>query len=430
MSIFVLFLLFIALVGLSYCLGKLISPTQVVEYKIRQVFLNIFWGSICIIFCFALFKSHFSSFYVVLFLPFCFYLFINRQNITLRTKYFLCDFKALFLLFPLIIFSFVYWLFFTVNIQDLTIKNAFYDYHLYSELARGLIYNGTESFYTRFYLLYTPHGTTLYHFFDIWLSAFISDIFKINTFDVLLLVVYPFFYLLTLLGIASFIEKKTCNVWFQMFGSILITFILAIDFSTISSVQLLKFSWISQPSNYFHLKVLCTYPFILCALHLFTDKKYNSAVFVLLILTTIYTTLLVSIIPALFIVSLYLYLKTKDKNNFFLILLYIISFVVHYTLFVDKQASITSGSIPVFVSFKTVIIVFIEYIIKNTFVYLSVFLAFVIVLKNNKLMFFCENKLFLSFAFLSLFLPFYLLLIFMDCAIIINHYIIFCHLSC
>ena len=405
MYILLLFLIFIGVIGLTYFVGSKLSPTTTSEFKLERLFSNIFIGTVFIVLLYAFLKSGLTSIYIVTILPLALFFYSKYKKnppIKINSKNpDIFGLKELLIILCLGLISFGYWALYTIDFSDLSLKVLFYDIHIYSEIARGLINGGIESFHVRFYPLYIPNGTDLYHFFDLWFVAFLSSITGVNTFDILVTVVYPFFYFLTLLGIASFIEKRTAKFWLLVLLPFLITVVLKVDLSPIFKPVEREYAWILAPTFHMELKILCTYPFLLYALHSFINKEPSKAIITLLILAAAYNTLLVAIVPAVFVVAVYQFFTTKDKIGIISIICFALGVVVYDHFFVSKEQLYLSETKFDFPSIKLIIVFFIEYVVKNLMTYIPVVFALLLVLLKLKSNYIKENVNFFIFIVIS-----------------------------
>ncbi|NQY67766.1 MAG: hypothetical protein HRT72_08600 [Flavobacteriales bacterium] len=279
----------------------------------------------------------------------------------------------------------------------MSIIQGHYDFSFYSEIARGLMKEGIESTDVRFTPLYHPSGTILYHYFDLWLTALLSILSNISTFRILMVVVYPFFYFLTLLGISSFIEKYSENILSLILLPFLLTFTLTLNIPLLKELDLFNYSNFGiHLSKYLQLKLLYIYPFILWAVHSFISKKTLKATLFLLLACTMYNTLLVPIIPATLLLGVFLFFTTSGtyinrSKNLILVSCYIVTVPI-YMYYLSNKSDSAFEQVFFLSNIKSAIVVFFENIIKSGVFYLPVVTVLIIALVKSKFQFISQHK--------------------------------------
>jgi hypothetical protein len=395
-----------ATVLFTYLTGTIFVRFGNSQFNYYNLFFKVLIGAFAITIGYALIKSRFTSIYTVIFPPLIYYFikirkealnpFTNPIQIAGKTVL-----KEILTLAVLSIVSFLILGLYTINKEDFSVDLAYYDYHFYSEIARGLVMKGQENFNIRFYPLYQSDGTTLYHYFDLWMTALLSETTGVDTFSLLLVVVYPLFFLLTVLGIMSLLQhhvKK--NIGVTLLG-LLVTVAISFEHSTLVDSKLLYLFNTPTPTNYLAMKLLHTYPVFILALHMFIRKNINAAVLILLSLSLLYSTLLVSILPGITILSAYIYLKNKKRDSFILLSLTITGLVC--ILYATEHNNVaTEAYISILKSIKTSLIVSIEYIIKYALAYLPALILLIIAIREKKSTIIKENKELFIFVFTTL----------------------------
>ena len=122
-------------------------------------------------------------------------------------------------------------------------------------------------------------------------------------------------------------------------------------------------------------------------------------IFFLLILATIYNTLIIPILPSVTILVILFTLKYKEINTLYLLIIFLVCFMFYNISFVDKSMQTPTESVFFLSSYKASIIVFFEYIIKNIVVYLPTFFVFLVYFfkKRSSLKLILKDILFLYF---------------------------------
>ena len=245
MLIVALFFIYLFLIAFAYLIGGIINPKGALGNNSIKSFEHIFIGSLSIILCFALLKSGFTSFVIVCIPSTLLYFYFkgHLKNISsIRLKLPPVNKRQTVTTVSLALISFFYWSRYSIDYSTMSIIQGHYDFSFYSEIARGLMKEGIESTDVRFTPLYHPSGTILYHYFDLWLTALLSILSNISTFRILMVVVYPFFYFLTLLGISSFIEKYSENILSLILLPFLLTFTLTLNIPLLKELDLFNYS--------------------------------------------------------------------------------------------------------------------------------------------------------------------------------------------
>lgn len=381
MLIFILFL--ISLYVISFLIGKLIYSLIYADFhlenSIKQIFQNTISGISFIIILYALINAKLYTIYVIIIIPFLIYLYksnlnFNKFNIKINKNEIVLFLNSILLL----ILCFFYLSIFTFDFVNFDVLGQTSDYHWYAEISRGLREKGQENFMVAFYDYFNVEGNSLYHFHDSWLVALISKLTHINTFDIQMMIVYPFFLFLTAMGIASLLENKIKPKIFLLFVSFILMFSISINLPLIKKIDLFNFyDYGINPGNYNQFKLLIIYPYLL--LSTMYIKEFNIKVFFIsiLFLVTIYSTLIVSFIPPLFLLIIYLvisknksYSYSDTRSIIFMFISFCIILIFYKLYFVNSYGLIYK--IHFLENFKTTIIVFIETLLKNSINYFPV----------------------------------------------------------
>ncbi len=142
-----------------------------------------------------------------------------------------------------------------------------------------------------------------------------------------------------------------------------------------------------MPSSIHSLKLICIYPFFLISARYLFEQKYHLFLIYLLIAVLIYNTLFVTVLGGLICGIFYLFITRKKhaiayKSLFVLYLLFIVSLVLYSTIFASTHGE-NDYEVVHINSLKLFIILFIEYLLKNSIGYLLCFLFYGVVFVKN-----------------------------------------------
>ncbi len=286
--------------------------------------------------------------------------------------------------------------------------DVYYDLFYYGKLSSSLINDGFEN---RFALLnhYVHQDTSnLYHYTDLWYTGFLSKIFNANEIEILLFSNYSV--LLFIIFIACIgVLQQNLN-WHPLF-LLLITLLalyglsLKLPLNDFTLYRKAYYTFNGCPGfTQIDSKTLILIPFFLLAFYELKSKDVFAFFLFLLMAMVAYNT----IIPALcggialsFLYFAYLYFVKKQlfinldsllKRSSFLIAGFLVLFVFYVLQVVDEK------NVPLeieFLSIKSSLIVFIEYLVYPWFVYfiLLITLTHALFLKHDR--FFTRSSVFL-----------------------------------
>ncbi len=400
MYIYKLFFVFLVVNVLFFYTGHIVR--QIVNFKknkyikFSDVFISSLIGLSFTIVSFAMIKSTATSIYIIIIILSLIYLKINKTKLSYKINFKVNITSSLALYLGIgIVSTFVYWILLAYNFKEDEVLLALPDFHFYSDISRGLIKTGIENRHNRLFDFYQLKDSFLYHYFDSWTGAFISSISKVNTFDVQMMIVFPLFFFLTILGTASCIELKNIKMNLIFIISILTMFSLSFYFLNVFSFSVLNF-WGSgfMPGIYYGMKLLCIYPFILLAIRSLMQNKILEFLLLLLITSVVYNMLFVWILTGIFCVGIIiiyknkketgLYLSTVIKQYIFVLGLFLFSLLTYTKLFISKSSSINETEISYLTNIKPFLIILIEHIIKNGIFYIPTILIFLLVINKIK----------------------------------------------
>lgn len=406
--LFVFLVTFVLFFYIGHIARQIIGYRKSIYSTFNDLFVSIIIGLSATVITFAMIKSHGTSIYSIILLLSLIYLKIKNKKFTFQLDFKLkINFKiAIYTIIALFI-SFIYWLFFTFNLEGNDTVLAFADYHFYSDTARGLIKTGIENRHNRMFDFYLPTDGFLYHYFDSWVVALISTVSRINTFDIQMIIVYPFFFFLTILGTATVLELKKTEPLFIIILSILVLFSYQVCFLKNFNISFLSFwGFALSPGSYLGMKLLCIYPFVLFSIRFLFQNRTLEFLILLLFTSLVYNTLFIWILLGLFFVAIILmYLEKKQTGFYFtptvkqhavILTVFVISLALYKILFVSNSTSSNETGIFYLTNIKSIIIIFCEHIIKFSIGYIPTILLFLFTVRRIK---FRETKVLIFFSF-------------------------------
>ena len=188
-----------------------LSITNKLGKKIfNDIFLTITIGSIiCVFFC-SVIQTQLKTVNILMLFPVFFILKKIIFKINLKSfdfKYFIKIFSySLVLIIPFFLVE----LFYFIDLNDLSIRSIHYDYTFYSEVSKTIFETGIENkcLNINFFFPEDFNRVITYHYFELWLNAFLVNIIKTSYLENLMLITYPILKLGVLTGIISFIKSK------------------------------------------------------------------------------------------------------------------------------------------------------------------------------------------------------------------------------
>jgi hypothetical protein len=277
---------------------------------------NLFSGYVTFVGFYSVFKTEFKTINIVLILIgilVCFE--VRRKKPIFENPKASFQPKQLLILFVVAsILVLLPWL--TIGNNESYLK-FFYnnsDYVLYGRIAETLNLYGQENGFAILNQLDKYYnGPEPYHFFDIWGGAIVSNLFSINVFPALMVIIYPTFYLLVFLGYMSLL--KVNNIWSPLIAFLLLLVggisLSFIDHRFFRSLDNLAYALVS-PNIY---KLSYFYAFLVSALLLYRSGLIVAATLVCLALPVANIITLPSIVPALFVLLAVLYLRTPGNRR-------------------------------------------------------------------------------------------------------------------
>jgi hypothetical protein len=253
----------------------------------------------------------------------------------------------------------IYSIFFFTYIKDGFVVVIYSDYCFYADLSYRLMRTGVEHYYTIHIM--PPNGVQPYHYLEVWINGFIANTTEQNHLSVLILVVYPLFVFMAVMGVCALFKTTSFNPKYLFWIAFLATFITGIYIPNISVYEYLqkKFyieSYIDTLWDYHKFSIL--YAIFTGIIVLFVQKKIKYGYILLLYTPVFYST----IAPALFcgvgLLIVYLFIFKKEGAKWLLLhyLISCISLFIFYAVFQDKNIVASPNKIDLDIKTKINII--------------------------------------------------------------------------
>ncbi len=346
-----------------YCIGKVIISF----FKVRNLnfyfslFLTNLIGLIVLIFLYSVTQSNFKTINILL-IPFFLLFSIHfRKYFVFRSPAYKVVLKEILFLTVIISCFFLYHLLFIIDFDSLALKSTFPDYSCYASYSENLKINGFESILSEMSFVFPDSydGTSPYHYSELWLNAFYSEIFRNSTLNSYYFTVIPLLLSVYFIGLYSIIKIKLVNVnkYYQILLAVLLLFITSIFDPFHHQFFFKNYPFISNFSIMgFGQKLIFVYLFLLLGLHLLMsgNNKIGSSV---ILMVPIFS---VSFLPGIYGGGLLYLFLLFIQNKFVLnkrglkFVIFIVFLLILYYLFYKFNSNIltndaldnsTSGSI-------------------------------------------------------------------------------------
>jgi len=414
---------------LLFVTGKLLVSYFFPQINKQKPFFKLFVSLLAgFLFCttvYAILKTHFITINLIVFLLFVFLLFeiyvIRKKPFDFsinKIKFDLPDFILIVVFLILVVLIYSYESFFVLQNKPFPFVTPFEDINLCNDIIVGLNRFGNENFFNK-YIIYDEAymGTSLYHFTDLWFSAFISRIFDIPEILAHIIVAYPLLIIIYVTGIISLFESFLKLRPYHYLLSILVLFCGGIYFSFYHSWPFLTANFIGDSFSLSFLgrKLLIVYIILIAFTHLAISKQYTIALIVLWCLIPLYPITLIGVLGGsvfliifLFVFNRRIKINTGVKINVLRMSVYFFILVISVFLFsfltsskVDVRSIHNSALLKTsFLSqlpLRTLIILFIETWVR-LFVYYWPYIPLLVA--------FCyvKNKVYMKATFMFFFI--------------------------
>ena len=347
------FIIFISwLVGL-FLIGSLISflflNTRFNPNPYELILRNTFLGYILIIVLQSVISTEFKTVNLILILLMVFSVIeIKKYKVKSIVKTNDLNFNNLLILIVISAALFIYSWFLIYN-PDAFIKfQGTDDYILYGKISRFIALTGNENGFNvlntmdKFY-----NGPEPYHYFDLWGAACVSNLFKINNFISLKLIIYPTFYFLYALGILALINRSSYKIVFLLFALLMIgglSFDFQSNISFLDNLKNISFNLLNPGFS----KLSYFYVFIISSYLLYKNNYFTLSFLCILSLPVANVITFPTVLPVLFVIlAISYFTKSTDRKIIYQCLIYLAVFVIAFISFyvlLKRQSSGFAGT--------------------------------------------------------------------------------------
>lgn len=385
---FVLYFLFLfCLTTFTFFTGGFISRILYVSKTVHlRIFINLLIGFVFWIILTAFYFTKGNSIFLIFPVGFLFWKIIFKQSFT-RHKYtiktILSDSKDLFKEMWFLLFIFI--LFAIKHIY----ANGYIesDYLFFGNVSYSMKQSGMEGINFGMFTSYIVHP---YHYADMWLTAFITEIFKTNYYLTNVFLSIPFLLFIVYSGTIALVKEigmrffDGANLSYTFLYSSFIIVIGGLDYIFIREYMKGTIALIQIP------KTSIIYAIYILALIFLLRNKIKHAFFVSLMLTPLYTQAVFFVLPAIgILVCISLFNNYKIGLKY---LMYYLAIVLTFFLFYfinskfSNEASIVSfDESKIFEGLSTFPIQFVKKSIRFIIIYLPFLILFIISIRPDKL---------------------------------------------
>ena len=391
------FIIFISWLALLYLIGSLVSflllNTRFNPNPYELILRNTFLGYILIIVLQSVISTEFKTVNLILILLMVFSVIeIKKYKVKSIVKTNDLNFNNLLILIVISAALFIYSWFLIYN-PDAFIKfQGTDDYILYGKISRFIALTGNENGFNvlntmdKFY-----NGPEPYHYFDLWGAACVSNLFKINNFISLKLIIYPTFYFLYALGILALINRSSYKIVFLLFALLMIgglSFDFQSNISFLDNLKNISFNLLNPGFS----KLSYFYVFMISSYLLYKNNYFTLSFLCILSLPVANVITFPTVLPVLFVIlAISYFTKSTDRKIIYQCLIYLAVFVIAFISFyvlLKRQSSGFAGtdiSSPQkllsenirFINFNTQRNIFLASIVGIIILYLPFFLILV-----------------------------------------------------
>ena len=313
-----LFLILILSYFISYK-NKHVINCKYFKFSVVSSFIILFLVSV-----FAVAKTEFRSVFILSFIPLIYIIIQNNLRFSLKGLRNI-NWGVLFHLFIISIFFFLFQLYFIYDFETQVFIPHHPDYLYFSNIAKGFINNASENPFGSLSPILLPEyqGVSPYHYFESWFTALVAQIFSLNCFKTLHLIIFPFLYVICYFLVFSIINKSNFNKKIKPVIVLVSLFICGIYFNFFDDLHLLKEVGIFKESMLFAStgrRYISWYIIFFIFLNLIENKDYKNGFITISILPILSITSLIPIILMLGIIFLLtFFLKSNFKSIFSII---------------------------------------------------------------------------------------------------------------
>ncbi len=349
--VFFLVLVLIQIIGIG--IKELLFKHIKINGTFTKLFFNSLIGSIISVFIYSIIKSDFHTVNVLFFIIFLFFILhfkvkinYNFKNLFKFPYYNKLTIRYLVLVVFLITIIFLLFIIEIFSFKEFPLKTPHWDYVFYSKICDGFIMTGNENYFKHLNLISNDYSVMQpYHYYGLWFNSLITETFNLNSLITLISVTLPVFITISFLGIISIFEhynkvsiKNILISFFCLFiGAININYLIevrnGIHYDIFSSGKLIEY-----------------YPFVFASILLLLNSHKSPSIIILLSLCIVSISPIPGIIPAIFILSAYLFYKKnislKETIELYIYsIIFVSSFFVLYYIINSNGNNVLSNKI-------------------------------------------------------------------------------------
>ena len=305
------------------------------NHENRGLFYTLLIGILFILIVYSFYKSSFrTSMLFILPSLLCFF-YLNKVRLCKPKKIYVSinqDVKP-YLIIVLLLFLYQFLSYF--DVKDGSIKHLFVDNYTYAHIASVLNQFGSENidFSVNYFIPSAQSELVPYRYADLWISAFVMDVFSINNVASYFLVTIPLLLSLSCLFIYSIYSHVSQKKYFVSILSFLLLFVSIFFLPILNPWDKLKYLSETSVIGVFKQKISFSFIFILLFIYHWNANRENSILFLILI-----PILYVSFLPVWIVLLFYLFYsipksKLFYKNKFFKLFIVLILTTLCYKMF-------------------------------------------------------------------------------------------------
>src|ERR1035437_2436884 len=263
---------------LIFSIGKIIlNSFQLQTSFVLRIFYSLILGTLFIVVLYSILKSDGKTILIAIIPIVTFLLYYYKSKIQ-RPNHLFAEFKKE-VLWIISVFSilFLYQSFFFFDSNTGTIKSLFWDNYAYASYVDSLKIWGAETRYLDMNWFFPPYRTGLmpYHYPELWLSAFVSELSGISSIRSYYLITNSIIISIYFIGIASLLQIRIKNTIVLDLISFILLFVAGISFSIYGSSITNNALWFTNMSMMGLLgsKISFVYIFILLSFILFNNQN-------------------------------------------------------------------------------------------------------------------------------------------------------------
>jgi hypothetical protein len=205
------------------------------------------------------------------------------------------------------------------------------DWVFYANCTDFMMYFGKEN--SSLDYIHGPNlGNSPYHYFNLWLTAFIIHLFSSNTLQSMVLITYTLGIVLFFLGTIMFLSLFKKTDISDVILCFLLTYITGIGFELLTQIKIFNFLFVYVQNLYTYPKFIPVYLFSIIAFYFFYKKQFFEAVLILICVTIVSIGTIVSLFPAIVIWQIFNYILNK-KYDYRITLSYTIAGLIVFVFY-------------------------------------------------------------------------------------------------